>query len=193
MRVSVLGPISVTDDSGNEPDLSPSLRQLLAVLVAAGKRGMTQDSIAEEVWGEELPASWESAFRNGVTRLRTRLGKEALLATSGRYRLNAELVEVDAWSLIDLVTDHAESSLCGPSFATYLTGAPFIGIEYSPAVRSMSDSIEASRLQLIRARGLNYAKPLHPHELAVLRSYQRSNTLDLELLELGLASWRAWL
>lgn len=180
MRIQVLGPIAVIDTADTEPSLSTSLRQVLALLVAAGERGMLQDSIAEELWGEDLPATWESAFRNAVTRLRTKLGKNALVATSGRYHLNRETVDVDAWELME----RAETGSADfPNLGALLAGVPFEGVEHSPTIRLMAERIEVARASLIRMATTDGSVPLDASALAMLRAHQRRNPLDDGLLE----------
>lgn len=181
MRIQVLGPTTIGDSSAVEPNLSASLRQLLAVLVASGERGLPQDSIAEELWGDELPASWESAFRNGVTRLRTKLGKSTLEMTSGRYHLEPSCVEVDAWQLLNIGLD----TLCEEEhLSTFLLGTPFLGIELSPTIRYMTDQIEVARSSLVRSLSADNMPALGASSLALLRAHQRHHSVNDELLEM---------
>lgn len=181
MRIHVLGPTAIGDSSAAEPSLSASLRQLLAVLVASGERGLPQDSIAEELWGDDLPPSWESAFRNAVTRLRNKLGRSTLEMTSGRYHLAPSYVEVDAWELLSVGIDAPFEER---HLASYLLGTPFLGIELSPTIRFMSDQIEVARSGLVRTLSADDMPSLGAESLALLRAHQRQHNYNDELLEM---------
>jgi len=178
--ITVLGPLSARLRDGTEPDLAAGLRQLLAVLAAAGSIGLTQEQVADEVWGENLPASWESSFRNGLVRLRRSLGKEAIVTRSGRYALGA-MVSVDAWKL----TAQAESEgvPAESELIELLTGIPFVGIEASPLIRRTTDQIQASRTTLLQdfvAAGTSIRSGAVTR--SVIHNHQRMNPFDEDLL-----------
>src|SRR5215208_6667482 len=68
-------------------------RILFAYLAAQNGRPVPRDELAELLWGDELPATWDKALRVLMTKLRALLeecgidGSSALTAAFGCYRL----------------------------------------------------------------------------------------------------------
>ncbi|WP_165975491.1 BTAD domain-containing putative transcriptional regulator [Actinomadura rubrisoli] len=95
--VRVLGPTRVTSD-GMAVDLGgPQSRRLLARLVLADGRPVTDDGLVEAVWGDEAPARAVSSLQVYVSRLRRQLGAHrGLLERSGSgYRFVVPPESVD--------------------------------------------------------------------------------------------------
>jgi DNA-binding SARP family transcriptional activator/tetratricopeptide (TPR) repeat protein len=77
-------------------------RVALAYLVVERRRAVTHGELAEAMWGDRLPRTWQSALRGVVARLRTLFGRvglvpdEIIVTTPGSYRLVLPLdAEVD--------------------------------------------------------------------------------------------------
>jgi DNA-binding SARP family transcriptional activator len=74
---------------------------LLALLATERRRAVPRDELAEALWGEELPDTWQSSLRVAISKVRTFLvsaGLEAdcLQSGAGGYRLRlGDEVEVD--------------------------------------------------------------------------------------------------
>lgn len=66
---------------------------MFAYLAAQKERPVPRDELAELLWGDELPATWEKALRVLMTKLRALLeecgidGSTALTSAFGCYRL----------------------------------------------------------------------------------------------------------
>src|SRR5688572_29420162 len=96
MRVTLAGRLSVAGERG-EADESRlpgnQARLTFAALVLERRRPMPRDELAELLWGDRLPGSWESALRNVVSRVRDFLtaagleGADVLRHEAGCYRL----------------------------------------------------------------------------------------------------------
>jgi DNA-binding SARP family transcriptional activator/streptogramin lyase len=78
---------------------------VFAYLTAQHGRAVPRDELAELLWGDDLPATWEKALRVLMTKLRTLLeecgidGSSALTAAFGCYRLalpDGTWIDVDA-------------------------------------------------------------------------------------------------
>ena len=73
--------------------LGRSGRLALAYLVSERHRPVSRDELADALWGEDLPRSWEQMLRGLVSRLRLKLGEaglvpsEALVTAFGAYQL----------------------------------------------------------------------------------------------------------
>jgi DNA-binding SARP family transcriptional activator/DNA-binding beta-propeller fold protein YncE len=84
---------------------------VFAYLAAHNGRAVPRDELAELVWGEELPATWEKALRVLMTKLRALLeecgieGSSALTAAFGCYRL---ALPAGAWIDVDAAANAVE-------------------------------------------------------------------------------------
>src|SRR4029453_17511388 len=71
IRIELLGAVSVTcDDDGPRYVESAQARMAFARLVLGRQEGVTRHELADVVWPDQLPASWKSALRSVVSRLR---------------------------------------------------------------------------------------------------------------------------
>lgn len=75
MRISLAGQLGVEVDGAvaDGAALGPLAGLALAFLVSERHRPVTRDELAEVLWGEELPATWEPSLRGVVSRVRRRL------------------------------------------------------------------------------------------------------------------------
>jgi predicted ATPase/DNA-binding SARP family transcriptional activator/class 3 adenylate cyclase len=100
VHYSVLGPVSVTDADG--ADRTPGgerQRLLLATLLAHAGRVVSTDRLADQLWGDDLPANAAAALQNQVSRLRRLLADDAtspLVTGPEGYRLVVSGDELDA-------------------------------------------------------------------------------------------------
>ena len=92
MRVGVLGPIEVDGGAGG---LGPRDRVALGVLATHPGQNASADSIADALWGDELPASWQKVVQGCISRLRKVLGAEAIETTAAGYRLRLHRDDLD--------------------------------------------------------------------------------------------------
>jgi DNA-binding SARP family transcriptional activator/streptogramin lyase len=84
---------------------------VFAYLAAQNGRAVPRDELAELLWGDELPATWEKALRVLMTKLRALLeecgidGSSALTAAFGCYRL---ALPEGVWIDVDAATNAVE-------------------------------------------------------------------------------------
>jgi DNA-binding SARP family transcriptional activator len=83
--VSVLGPCVVED--GGQESLSLTQRKILARLAVDAPGAVTAAALEQAVWGDSPPATARAALQNQVSRLRRRLGSDALRTTDDGYAL----------------------------------------------------------------------------------------------------------
>lgn len=93
--------LAVLDDVTwhGEPVSGERTRTLLRGLVDAGPRGLSEDALVAEVWGDDRPANPTKALQVVVSRARAATGPEVIERTSRGYRLALAAAEVDAWAL----------------------------------------------------------------------------------------------
>jgi YVTN family beta-propeller protein len=107
LKVFLAGRVAVETDGGVTDEGRFPGRQgrlLFAYLVAEQGRAVPRDELAEALWGESLPATWDKALTVGVSKLRGLLtdlgldGATALTGAFGCYRL-----ELPQGSWVDVV------------------------------------------------------------------------------------------
>lgn len=156
--ITVLGPVAVGDEGAA---LSPRDRVVLSVLVARRGREVPADTIAEAMWGDDLPASWNKVVQGCVARLRRRLGKDAILTGGGGYRLAVPAEDVDAGRFERLVRrshellvlEHADEAAYAAQEALSLwRGTPLADLVDWPPGRGEAERLEELRLKAEEVR-----------------------------------------
>jgi DNA-binding SARP family transcriptional activator len=112
MRVSVLGQLTVTGDTGEvlpAGELPRRARQVLAVLAARHDRIQSKDALADSVWGDDLPGNHVAALEHYVSVIRRRLqpdGSSAnwfIVTRSGGYLFDTSRAGLDLADLRALI------------------------------------------------------------------------------------------
>jgi predicted ATPase/DNA-binding SARP family transcriptional activator/tetratricopeptide (TPR) repeat protein len=99
------GPVSprltVLDDVtwSGEPVPGERTHALLRVLVEAGPRGLSEEALVEEIWGDDVPANPTKALQVVVSRARSATSPTAIERSARGYRLTLAPTDVDAWAL----------------------------------------------------------------------------------------------
>ena len=98
VRVAILGPLEVHDDSGAMIAVAGArLRGLIARLALAGGQPVSTGALAEAVWDYDPPADVANALQTLVSRARRALGGAAAVEQSAAgYRLAVTPDDVDA-------------------------------------------------------------------------------------------------
>lgn len=172
VRVQLLGTVAVSGSHIDAPRLSNAVRQVVALIAATGRDGITRDELSQELWGSTLPNSWKSAIRNRMTAARKALGSDALLNEGGRFSF-ADFVTVDTWDLIGHATDRRDDL----DDLAFLEGEPLVDIEDSPIARQHVRQVADARAVMIQQLVATTAAPLSPATLQGLRTYQRHQAL----------------
>jgi predicted ATPase/DNA-binding SARP family transcriptional activator len=97
VRVRILGPVELTDATGDLVPLGGArLRALLIRLAIDAGRSVSAERLAEDLWPRERPADVTNALQALVSRLRQAAGKDMIGYRSGGYRLDLDPGEIDA-------------------------------------------------------------------------------------------------
>jgi len=152
--VKVLGRLQVDGVGGNGVALGPRDRIVLEALALGRGEVVSNDRLADALWGEDAPASWPKVVQGCVMRLRKALGPGAVETAGGGYRLAIAADDLDSIVFERLVergralAASGEVERAAVTFARALSlwkGAPFADLErWSPG------RTEAARLFELR-------------------------------------------
>lgn len=120
LQFGLLGTLEVVDGSGGSVDLGGlQPRTVLAVLLVAGGRVVTADTVLDELWGDDPPATATGTLQSYVSRLRRVLergaggnGNRLLLWEPPGYRLAVAPEAVD-FRRFEVLADEGRSLLAG--------------------------------------------------------------------------------
>lgn len=93
-EINLMGRLTVQRNGNVHHLSSPQARVAFARLALAGPNGVLRDELGETIWPFELPATWASALRSLISRLRTFVGSwrpeiaEPIVLSCGRYVLD---------------------------------------------------------------------------------------------------------
>ena len=107
-RIRVLGPIRVERGGSPIPVRGATGRTVLAALVLADGRVVSNDALIDAVWDDDLPSNPIRDLRSAVSRLRSAIGSDVIETVGNGYRLVPDVVSTDV-SELDDVADIAEA------------------------------------------------------------------------------------
>ena len=107
MEVLLLGPLEVRSSGERLPLGGPRQRALLADLALHAGSVVSMDTLLDDLWHGEPPATAEAVVQNAVHRLRGSLGREAIETRSPGYVLRIDPGAIDAKRFERLVRDAA--------------------------------------------------------------------------------------
>jgi DNA-binding SARP family transcriptional activator len=96
LEFRILGPLEVSDETGQIALGGPKQRGLLAILVLEAGHVVPTDRLIDLLWGEEAPKSATASLQNAIGRLRRALGGDVLETRSPGYVLSAAPDQIDA-------------------------------------------------------------------------------------------------
>ena len=83
--IGLLGPLQLEGAAG--PTVVPRDRAVLTALAVHPGEVVSNDRLADALWGEDPPASWPKVVQSCVVRLRKALGPAPIETAAGGYRL----------------------------------------------------------------------------------------------------------
>src|SRR5262245_30261300 len=99
LRIGVLGPLTVHDESGPIHVAGVHRRRLLALLASRPGRAVSVDAIIDGLWGDDPPPTAAKTLQSHVVRLRRSLTEshaDLIETVPGGYRLAIGPQAVDA-------------------------------------------------------------------------------------------------
>jgi WD40 repeat protein/DNA-binding SARP family transcriptional activator len=165
----ILGPIEVADDAGAIKLGGPRQRAVLAILLLHANRVVPVEQIAEDLYGDALPATAVAQVQDHVSQLRKLLGQtggtgagESILETRAPgYLLRVGPDQLDAFRFERLAAEAAgalgrgdadpAASLLRQAFALW-RGPPLADFLYEPFAQPAIARLEAARLGALERR-----------------------------------------
>ena len=94
----ILGSVSVADGGAEIAIPGAKLRSLLALLLIRRGETVRADRLADDLWGEAIPAGFQNALQSLISKLRRALGESGrlLVTDNDGYRLDVAANDVDA-------------------------------------------------------------------------------------------------
>jgi SARP family transcriptional regulator, regulator of embCAB operon len=148
VRVYVLGQLTIEAGGAvaRERDLPGNqARVALAMLAVEHSHPLSRDQIADELWPERLPASWETALRAVISKVRSTLsaagiGDDLIRNAFCCYqlRLNGAWLDLDAAAdalhnaEADLGRGDAAAAAANATVTCMIGSRPFLGGHYGP-------------------------------------------------------------
>jgi DNA-binding SARP family transcriptional activator len=125
IRISLTGRVAVdTGEGTNQPELQRRQTRLaFAALTLNRSAPVAREELAEILWPGELPATWETALRGTISRVRavlagTTLDSDALSTAFGCYQLHLPADAVVDIEEAQALVDRAEEALAAGHFST---------------------------------------------------------------------------
>jgi DNA-binding SARP family transcriptional activator/energy-coupling factor transporter ATP-binding protein EcfA2 len=151
VAISVLGALCV---DGDDSALGPRDRVVLEVLALRPGDVVSAERLADAMWGEVAPPTWNKVVQGCVVRLRKVLGASAIETSPAGYRLTTPADDVDAHRFERMVRRSSELLTLGEhDRAAYVSGEA-LALWRGPALRELegweAGRIEASRLDELR-------------------------------------------
>jgi predicted ATPase/DNA-binding SARP family transcriptional activator len=160
----ILGPLAVVDDDGHDvPVPGARLRALLALVIVRAGDTVSADRLADDLWGDDLPAGWNNALQSLVSKLRRTVdpASSLLMTDSHGYRLELAPEQIDA-RRFEALAAHARAALVGGDFSAAAQdsnralalwrGAALDGLADDGVLRHEATRLEALRLAVLEDR-----------------------------------------
>ena len=152
MRISLLGPLTVTVDGAPVDVGGAQARGLLALLALTPGRPVAVDDLVAGVWGDAPPPSAAGTLQSHVSRLRRALepgrtagGRSVLARAAGGYVLDVPPEAVDAGRFVALADEGRSRLLAGDAEGARRLLAEALGLWRGEALADLTDLPLAAR------------------------------------------------
>ncbi len=156
VRFRILGELEVVDGSDEVSVRGAKQRQLLVLLLARARETVQADRLADDLWGDDLPAGGANPLQALVSKLRRTLGplSDTLVTGAGGYRLDVADDDIDARCFEHAAAQAHERLLSGDADGAAAMGRSALALWRGPALDGFDDDgvlrREAVRLEELR-------------------------------------------
>ncbi len=105
MEARILGPLALIDGEDEVSINGSKVRALLALLLVRANEVVSAERLADDLWGDAIPAGYVNGLQSLVSRLRRALGADGrmLATTANGYRIDIDPALIDANRFVDAV------------------------------------------------------------------------------------------
>jgi len=135
MGIGVLGPLT----AGATVTLSPRDRVVLSALVVRNGSVTSAEELADALWGDQPPVSWNKVVPGCVNRLRKALGAGAIVTSPNGYRLELTDDDVDLRRFERLVGKGQQMLALGEPDRAILALREALSLWRGPALRDVEE------------------------------------------------------
>lgn len=150
MSIGVLGPLT----AGPGVALSPRDRVVLSALVVRNGSVTSAEELADALWGDQPPVSWNKVVPGCVNRLRKALGAGSIVTSPNGYRLELAAGEVDVRRFERLVAKGHQMLALGEPDRAILAFREALALWRGPVLREVEEwppaRAEIDRLEELR-------------------------------------------
>ncbi|NHD19313.1 AfsR/SARP family transcriptional regulator [Actinopolyspora sp. BKK1] len=195
-QFNVLGPLEVIDERRECTPSPPKVRQVLALLVLRVNQVVYTDSLVQELWGENPPASALTTIQTYIYQLRKLIEREGLssegenvvVSRSPGYSLRVESEQIDLIRF-NLLNQYGREHQKGGRYTEALnkfrealdlwTGDPLANVNLGPQLSAYVAEIQERRMNTLQQRiEVEMQLGLHRELLGELRSLVASHPFD---------------
>src|SRR3954471_11270316 len=108
LKLGLLGPLEVADETGPVLLGGQKQRSVLAVLLLEAPRAVSTDHLVDALWGEQPPRTAMTSLQNFISQLRKSLGADVLVTKPPGYALAIRPEQVDLHRFRALVAEARE-------------------------------------------------------------------------------------
>ncbi|HEX4490120.1 MAG TPA: alpha/beta fold hydrolase [Acidimicrobiia bacterium] len=185
MRVTLLGPLRVEDESGEVVLGAAKERSLIAVLALSAGSVVGADRLIDALWGDAPPATARKTLQTYVSNIRRSLGADAVTTEGSGYALRVALDDVDVGRFRRLVregqdalrsgsTDSARGKF-GEAIALW-HGDPFAGVGSQTGLAAEAVRLREEYLSALEASlAADLAAGCHAERIGELESLVREH------------------
>ena len=160
MEFKILGSVAVADGDTDISLPGVKLRTLLALLLIRNGEVTRAERLADDLWGEALPAGYQNALQSLISKLRRALGESGrrLVTETDGYRLDVGDDELDSRRFEFAVRQGHEHLAAGDLVAASTVLSAGLALWHGPALHGVGDEgvlqREAVRLEELRLGAL---------------------------------------
>lgn len=135
VSIGVLGPLT----AGGSESFSPRDRVVLSALVVRNGSVTSAEELADALWGDQPPISWNKVVPGCVNRLRKALGADAIVTSPDGYRLRLDDGDLDVRRFERLVAKGHQMLALGEPDRAILAFREALALWRGPALRDVEE------------------------------------------------------
>ncbi|HET6743782.1 MAG TPA: BTAD domain-containing putative transcriptional regulator [Kribbella sp.] len=148
VQVRLFGPVQVTVGGTPVALNGTRLRTLVAVLAVSAGESVSIETLADRVWGENLPEQIRQSLHAMVFRLRRAIGADVLETVGTSYRLTVPAADIDVRRFENGLRDAKDADAITAALSAW-TERPFVGTDSDWLTGTVLPGLEELRLGAI--------------------------------------------